>query len=178
MGYCVETRDELINSPQIRGENKNLCPIRAQKEGKAMKRSFAMALALALAFTLVACGGEKQTETEIPPSPPDLTGSWKQTNSNSEDAWQSAEISDSTIEVYWITDKGDTKSLYWAGTFSAPETADEPYTWESANDKDKTGTALLASSDDTKSFTYENGEISYEVSAFGVTQTVRLEKQS
>lgn len=65
MGYCVETRDELINSPQIRGENKNLCPIRAQKEGKAMKRSFAMALALALVFTLSACGAPAETEEQV-----------------------------------------------------------------------------------------------------------------
>ncbi len=143
-----------------------------------MKRSLAMILALVLAFLLIACGGEKQTEPKTPPSPPELIGSWKQTNSNSEDTWQAAEISDSTIEVYWISDKGETKALYWAGTFSAPETADEPYTWESENDKNKTDTALLASGDDTKSFTYKNGEISYEVTAFGVTQTVHLAKEN
>ena len=65
MGYCVETRDELINSPQIRGENKNLCPIRAKKEGNAMKRSLAMILALVLAFTLAACGEPAETEEQV-----------------------------------------------------------------------------------------------------------------
>ena len=81
-----------------------------------------------------------------------------------------------TIEIYWVNTDSESKSLYWAGTFVAPETADEPYTWESANDKEKTGSALLASSADTKTFTYEKGEISYEASALGTTKTVRLEK--
>lgn len=68
-------------------------------------------------------------------------------------------------------------SQYWAGSFDAPTTADEPYTWESENDKDQTDMAILASGDDTKTFTYQDGVISYEVSAMGVTQTVKLEKQ-
>ena len=70
-----------------------------------------------------------------------------------------------------------TISLYWTGSFVAPETADEPYTWESANDTENTGSALLASGDETKTFTYQDGQISYDVSAMGMTQTVRLEKQ-
>ena len=73
-------------------------------------------------------------------------------------------------------EEDDTKALYWAGTFVAPETADEPYTWDSENDKEKTDMALLASGDDTKTFTYENGQLSYDASMMGVTQTVKLEK--
>lgn len=126
---------------------------------------------------LTACGEPKQgaRETDQAP-PPDLVGEWKQTNSNTDDAWQSATIKGDTIEVYWVSDGGDTKALYWAGTFAAPTTADEPYTWESVNDKEQTDMAILASGDDTKSFTYQGGVISYEVSAMGVTQTVNLEK--
>lgn len=75
-----------------------------------------------------------------------------------------------------VNTDSESKSLYWAGTFVAPETPDEPYTWESVNDKEKTDSALLASGDDTKTFTYEKGEISYEASALGTTKTVRLEK--
>ena len=81
-----------------------------------------------------------------------------------------------TITVYWVSDNGDTKSLYWAGTFDAPTTTEEPYTWSSINDTEQTASALLASGDETKSFTYEDGEISYEASALGTTTTVRLEK--
>lgn len=37
--------------------------------------------------------------------------------------------------------------------------------------------ALLASGDDTKTITFEDGELSYSASALGTTTTVRLEKQ-
>lgn len=36
---------------------------------------------------------------------------------------------------------------------------------------------MLASSDPTKTFTYADGEISYEVTALGTTVTVRLAQQ-
>lgn len=107
----------------------------------------------------------------------DLTGEWKQVNSKSKDSYQAATISGNTIEIYWVSDNGDTKSLYWTGSFIAPTTADEPYTWDSNNDHSKTDSAMLASSDDTKTMTYQNGVLSYEASAMGTTTKVKLEKQ-
>ena len=144
-----------------------------------MKKILPIALSSVLMLGLLtACGGTNQSEPKDEPvTPPDLVGEWKQTNSDAEDAWQAATIAGDTIEVYWVSDNGDTKALYWAGSFDAPTTADEPYTWESENDKDQTDMAILASGDDTKAFTYQDGVISYEVSAMGVTQTVKLEKQ-
>lgn len=118
------------------------------------------------------------TESKTPEKQiPDLTGEWKQSNSKSNDTYQAATISGDTIEIYWVSDNGDTKSLYWAGSFIAPTTADEPYKWDSKNDHSKTENALLASSDDTKTMTYQNGVLSYEASALGTTTTVKLEKQ-
>lgn len=117
--------------------------------------------------------GGKTSEKQMP----DLTGEWKQSNSKSEDSYQAATISGNTIEIYWVSDKGDTKSLYWAGSFVAPTTADEPYSWTSKNDHSKTESALLASSDDIKTMTYKNGVLSYEASAMGTTTTVKLKKQ-
>ena len=76
----------------------------------------------------------------------------------------------------WVMDNGDTKSLYWAGTFVPPTDTTEPYIWDSQNDTEQTGMAILASGDDTKAFTYSDGFISYEVSALGTTTTVRLSK--
>lgn len=67
--------------------------------------------------------------------------------------------------------------MYWAGTFTAPSESTNEYTWTSENDTNKTEAALLASTADTKEFTYKNGEITYEASAMGSTTTVRLEKQ-
>jgi len=45
------------------------------------------------------------------------------------------------------------------------------------NDHSKTEGALLASSDDTKTITYQNGVLSYEASAMGTTTTIKLKKQ-
>jgi hypothetical protein len=118
------------------------------------------------------------TESKAPEKQiPDLKGTWKQTNSKSDDSYQVAKISSHTIEINWVTDNGDTKSLYWAGSFIAPSTVDEPYEWVSKNDHGKTDHALLASSDDTKTMTYQNGVLSYEASAMGTTTKVKLEKQ-
>lgn len=151
------------------------------------KKILTAMIAAAILAMLTACGGTASTDnssTENTASqkaeekqPADLTGDWKQVNSSSDDSYQQATISGDTIEIYWVSDNGDTKSLYWAGSFEAPTTADEPYSWESKNDHDKTDSALMASSDDTKKFTYEKNQISYEASALGTTATIRLEKQ-
>jgi hypothetical protein len=121
---------------------------------------------------------EKATESKPPEKQiPDLTGEWNQANSKSKDSYQAATISGDTIEIYWVSDNGDTKSLYWAGSFVAPTTADEPYIWNSENDHSKTDRAMLASTDDTKTMTYQNGVLSYKASAMGTTTTVKLKKQ-
>lgn len=139
-----------------------------------MKKLFALVAAGALSLCLLGCsgGGEDAVEEK---APADLTGTWVQTNSNSETDYQEAVISDGYIEINWIG--VDTKSLYWAGDYIAPTTADEPYVWTSTNDRSKTDTALLASTAETKDFTYEDGELSYEASALGTTMTIRMERQ-
>lgn len=142
-------------------------------------RVLALLICGAMCLSLAACGEDgsgEESETGNA-TVPDLAGEWTQVNSNSEDSWQSATITENTITVYWVSDGGDTKSLYWAGSFDAPETAEEPYSWDSVNDTEQTSSALLASGAETKTFTYESGQISYDVTALGTTTTVRLEKQ-
>ncbi|OPZ87913.1 MAG: hypothetical protein BWY74_03287 [Firmicutes bacterium ADurb.Bin419] len=53
-------------------------------------------------------GNERNTSKKIP----ELTGEWKQSNSKSNDSFQSAKITTNTIEIYLVSDNGDTKSLY------------------------------------------------------------------
>jgi len=65
-----------------------------------------------------------------------------------------ADISGDVITVNWVN--GDTKSLYWVGSYSASADSDATYSWDSQNDKSQTGKALLASGDDAKTFWYEN----------------------
>jgi hypothetical protein len=121
-----------------------------------------------------ASASEKSTPTPTPA--PDLTGTWKQSNSHSADNYQQATITGSTIAIDWVADNGATTSVYWAGSFTPP-TAAGSYSWTSENDTSKTSNALLASSDPTKDFSYENGVISYQVSALGTTTTVELKRK-
>lgn len=117
----------------------------------------------------------KTTQAPTPsPTPVSLDGNWKQTNSKQTDSCQAATISGSTIEIDWITDKGDTSSLYWVGSVAPPATGGDTFAWTSNKDTSKTAHALLASSDATKVFTYDHGVISYSVSALGTTTTVKL----
>ena len=126
-------------------------------------------------------GGSNAVSTpaeEAPaPEPLDLTGEWKQTNSNSADSYQAATISGDTITVNWMNDAESTTALYWVGTYIAPTDAADTYSWTSARDVAQTESAILASGDDAKEFTYTGGRLTYNVTALGVTKTVELEKQ-
>lgn len=147
-----------------------------------MKKIISLILSVVLLLTFSACSGEtagdkNQTSPEKEEKQPEnLTGRWKQSNSESEISYQAGFIYDDIIEIYWISEENEMTALYWAGTYEAPETAEEPYSWLSQNDKDRTDFALLASGDDTKEFTYENGTISYSASLAGVTKVQKLEK--
>lgn len=106
--------------------------------------------------------------------PVSLIGEWEQANSNSGESYQIATVTDSAIEMYWYSETDNTTTLYWSGTFTAPTTDDEPYTWTSQNNTEKTSTAIMASGDETKDFTYKNGKITYQASMLGVTKTIEL----
>lgn len=157
-----------------------------------MKKLIALCLAGSIVLTLAACGGADVGEStseaaeiedvssapESTPEPtpdpiPDLTGVWIQVDAG--DNYQKATIQGDTIEINWIGADG-TSALYWAGSFIAPTTVDEPYTWTSTNDTSRTSSALMASSDETKDFIYDDGTISYSVSMMGVSTTMHLEK--
>lgn len=154
-----------------------------------LKKITAILMVILMVGSLAACGNSQtdngQSNNAQPNSsaeqkkttkaPADLSGEWKQKNGD-KDNYQIAKIANGTIEIYWHSETDESDSLYWAGTYDAPTTADEPYTWDSKNDKEKTNNALLASGDASKTFTYEDGEISYQASALGTTKTIRLEK--
>lgn len=133
-------------------------------------------LCILLTTTVVLCmgacdSGDKSTESH----PPDLTGTWK--SEENDGSYQEATITDNTIEINWMSDGGKTSSIYWVGTYEPATEYVNEYTWTSERDTQKTDTALLASTDDTKEFFYKNGRISYEASAMGTTTTVELTKE-
>lgn len=115
--------------------------------------------------------GEIEEIQEIP----DLCGTWK--SPNNEGSYQEAVITENTIEINWVTDNGNTKAIYWIGSYTAPTEATDTYEWTSVRDKEKTDTAIMASTDDTKVFSYSNGKLSYTVSALGTTTTLELTKE-
>lgn len=118
-----------------------------------------------------------QSTTPAPsPQPLDLAGKWKQTNSKADTAWQAITITKNTIDIQWVSDNGDTKSVYWVGTFPAPKTTADAYEWISKRDRKKTDGAALASTAKTKAFAYANGVLSYEVTMLGTTTTVKAER--
>lgn len=115
-----------------------------------------------------------QQEITPEPQPADLTGTWKSTNSDSEDSWMEATITADTIQIDWVT--ADTHSLYWVGTFEAPSESGD-WSWTSQANREKMDTALMASQDDTKDFTYTEADgLSFDASAMGVTKTVKMTK--
>ena len=151
-----------------------------------MKKTVLFVSCITLVITISSCmplqssyqqetsGNSAQTEknTKL-----DLTGEWEQINSNDSSTIHTATITDNEIEIYWFDSQDETKSLYWAGTYVPPKDSGNKYEWDSINNTEKTSGAMLASSDETKHFTYENGQISYEASAFGTTKIIRLEKK-
>ena len=139
-------------------------------------------MAIFMIGSFAACGKSQVNSTQSgnpaeqsAKAPADLSGEWKQKNGD-KDSYQIAKITNDTIEIYWHSETEEIDSLYWSGTYVAPTIADEPYTWDSQNDTEKTANALLASGDATKTFTYKDGEISYQASALGTTKTIRLER--
>lgn len=147
---------------------------------KKVKCALSVILALIFCFTLSACGNKESDSPPLssvsPTVPPDLSGQWKQINNDTGDRYQAAIIDGESMEIYWVSDGGDSRSLYWAGTYTAPDTTDDSYSWESINDKEKTAYSILASGDDSKTFTYEDGQISYSASAFGITSQIQMER--
>lgn len=155
------------------------------------KKLVTLMLAGIMAFSMAACGesnssqetqadatteeGSGVEKTEEVKEPTDLTGTWKSEENNG--SWQEAVISNDRIEINWVSDNGDTKSIYWIGTYEAPTEAVDEYVWTSDRNKEETDNALLASTDDTKEFTYKSGVLSYEASALGTTTTVKMEKE-
>lgn len=158
------------------------------------KKLLTLLISCTVVLSLSACGSSKETTTDKDSSkaetaqdtkeekkeevkdPVDLTGSWK--SEENDGAWMSADITADTITVNWVSDNGDTTAIYWVGTYQAPTEYIEGYSWTSERNKEQTDNALLASTDDTKDFTYSDAtkELSYQVTMSGVTTTVQLTK--
>lgn len=139
-------------------------------------------ITLLMVTTLVVSGcgtgssskSDATTKTEEAKAPLDLNGTWA--SEKNDGSWMEADIANGAITINWVSDNGNTKSIYWIGTYDAPKDSNDEYKWTSTRDKEKTKSALLASQDDTKDFSYANKELSYKASALGTTKTMKLKK--
>lgn len=145
---------------------------------KRIKVALLMAIAMLI---LTACGQDNSSEvspTPSTPAGPDLSGQWEQVSSEFEGRHLSGVISEDMIELYWINDEDDSRLLYWAGTYTAPEElTDEPYSWISRNNTKKAQLSLGASFDKTKEFIYDDETIRFSTTAGDYTCIVKLEKE-
>lgn len=136
-------------------------------------------LAIFLLLSILLCFSSCSMTKKTPP--PDLTGNWKQINIKSSKKYQVATIDDDTIKIYWVSEDepiimNEYKTLFWAGSFIPPTTSKEPYTWESQSDYVQDGNEIVVSRMKSKTFTYNDNKISYEISSNGKTYTVVLER--
>ena len=104
----------------------------------------------------------RQIAENGPVEPLDLRGEWMQANTPEGHRRQVLRITEDTIEIYWESEGSEAYTLYWAGTYEAPENAREPYRWKSRNDTARTSESPLGEEDKTKTFTYKNGKLTYK----------------
>ena len=133
-----------------------------------LKKIVCMA-AVVLALCLSSCGSSRNAP------PPDLTGEWRQVDA-ADNFYQIATITDDTIETYWYVVADEGVYLYWTGTFTPPEDGKEPYTWQSVNDLEKAKTSNWARREETNSFTYKDGKISFVARMGSLNVSVALER--
>lgn len=115
---------------------------------------------------------ESSSEKVESAEPLDLTGLWVQEDAEN-DSYMAAEIrEDGKIGIFFVLKENDTPQTYWVGTYDAPADSVDEYSWISENTFG--GISLLASSADTKEFTYKDGKITYEVTVKGNSRDVNL----
>lgn len=119
---------------------------------------------------------QAEQQTAETPTAPDLSGDWVYTSPDNKDDALKASITDGVITVEWDLQSTGITGIYWVGTFEAPTTNDEPYTWTSQRDTVATDSELLAATSDTKDFTYKDDTLSFDVSIQGDTANVQMKR--
>ena len=113
-------------------------------------------LALLLSALLLSGCGEAK---DYGPAP-DLEGRWTQVSPDST-FYQTAVITGDMIEVYWHVVQDDSVYLYWSGSFEPPKDGKEPYSWDSVNNYERAKLDPHCRREETLTFTYKNGRISF-----------------
>lgn len=141
-----------------------------------MRKILALLAAVVSIFALASCvhthgaSGNKNPTT--------LVGEWRQITSNP-NGWFTASISGESIQV--DLHGRDSSSIFWMGSFDTSHQPTGKFEVVSLPDPDARYTmdhSLMASNESKKTFTYDNGEISFEFSALGSSTIVHMHKTS
>jgi hypothetical protein len=123
-------------------------------------------IAAAIVLALSACSGSKE--------PVDLTGSWQSVNQDHENGVvMYALVSDGELEITWVADP-TSHGLYWKGTVPDAVTPGDSFT--SNGDTEAMDMSLLGSGSSAKEFKYASDQISFDLTAVGITQTIFMER--
>ncbi|MGR4009166.1 hypothetical protein [Leucobacter sp. 1207-22] len=143
---------------------------------KIIAGAFITVIALTGCSTTTPEGASAQNEAPAEETAPlNLTGKW--IDEEADGGTQVATITADTISIDWVNEAEGTTAVYWVGTFPAPDTTDDKYDFTSTRDAEATAAAMMASTSDSKDFSYEDGVLSYTVEAVGVTKTFKLTRE-
>ena len=120
--------------------------------------------------------GNKKYKCTITVKKLDLSGSWAEKGAKKGDTYHAAYIKNGVFEIFWVNDVDKSVSIYWSGTYKNPKSASKKHTWTSKKNKARTDSALFSVLDDSKKFTYKNGQIIYRKSVLGLSSEVILER--
>ena len=130
----------------------------------------------ALCLLLAACGRPKDYGP-----PPDLTGAWGMPTHDGANWYFIGTITDDVIKVEWYQPTYDEIWLYWEGTFTPPEDGKVPYSWDSTTlhtveELESSKLFRRATREQTKTFTYKDGRISFLVTSGYLRMSYAIER--
>lgn len=133
-------------------------------------------IAVPILVYFVASGSGDGTSKDVIPK--SMVGTWYQTNKMKSGITMQASVSlGGTIQIDMKA--GDSSNIYWMGSFEYDEDPQTDFNTLSQADSDAQKVmagSLFGSQDSKKSFTYKNGELSYEFTMMGVDKTIHLEQ--
>lgn len=120
--------------------------------------------------------GSTYTKPAIPAKPVSLVGNWHQTK-GMPGVTMTAEVSGDGIQINMHFDRDDMTGIFWMGSFDTSDKTAQKFNVTSLPDPDARKAlagSLFGSSEKTKKFNYDNGDLSFEFSMMGVESTVHM----
>ena len=138
---------------------------------KGGRVSEAEVLCAAVVWGSGCAGGSSGTKTSL-----GIGGTYVSTASDG--MYQRATIKGNDITIEWVNDEEGMAALYWKGDIPEGTMDAGSLEFTSRADREKMDKSLLASQDETKTFSLEDGTLFYEAAVNGTTRQMELKKQT